>query len=198
MALVLAAQLWSQDTRGTIYGTVLDPQSAAVAGASVILLNTDTNARYPVTTNATGYFEVSLLIPGNYQVSAQFSGFKTSVRGGILLQTGGRIDVDMALEVGGASEKITVSAEAPLLDTSSVSSGRTIESRSIADLPVLSGSSILFARQAVGVQVNVTAEGTQGPHATQPIRNFSSTGGVGGNSYSIDGIPNQGAARAIA
>jgi len=54
-----------------IFGRALDPQSSAIAGAQVTVTNTDTNVSVPLVTNATGYFEARLLLPGNYQVSAQ-------------------------------------------------------------------------------------------------------------------------------
>ena len=115
-----------------IFGRALDPQSSAIAGAQVTVTNTDTNVSVPLITNATGYFEARLLLPGNYQVSAQASGFKKSVRQGILLPVSTQQEVNITLELGSVSDTVTVTAEAALLDTSGDSSGRVIDSKTVA------------------------------------------------------------------
>src|SRR2546422_8068674 len=127
--LCLAAALQGQETRGMIYGRVLDSQSSAVAGAQVIVTNTDTNAPVHLKSNATGYYEASLLLPGAYQVTVDAPGFRKVVRSGIQLQVSSRVEVDLKLEVGSINETITVTAEAPMLDTSAVSSGRVMDNR---------------------------------------------------------------------
>src|SRR5216684_2045923 len=106
----------AQETRSMIFGRALDPQSSAIAGAQVTVTNTDTNVSTPVVTNATGYYEARLLLPGNFQVSAQAPGFKKSVRRGILLPVSTQQEVDVMLELGSLSDTVTVTAEAPLLD----------------------------------------------------------------------------------
>src|SRR5437016_3567032 len=63
------------------FWTRAGPATSAIAGAQVTVTNIDTNVSVPTVTNATGYYEARLLLPGNYQVSAQASGFKKSVRG---------------------------------------------------------------------------------------------------------------------
>ena len=114
--LVLSGVLvaYAQETRSTIFGRVLDPQSAAVAGASVVVTNVDTNATTRLRTNETGYYEASLLLPGNYQVSSEMQGFKKTVRSGIVLSISSRVEIDLLLAVGETAETISVTAEAPL------------------------------------------------------------------------------------
>src|SRR5688572_26795671 len=114
----------AQDTRGSISGTVTDPQAAVIAGATVIVANTGTGTSTRLTTNAGGYFEAPLLLPGSYSITVETSGFKRSVRSGLTLEIGERLQIDFQLEVGGTSESVTVSAEAPMLDTSTVSTGK--------------------------------------------------------------------------
>lgn len=71
LLIAAAALACGQETRGTIFGRVLDPQNAAVVGAAVTVTNVDTNAATRLRSNETGYFEANLLIPGNYQVTAE-------------------------------------------------------------------------------------------------------------------------------
>src|ERR1044072_3390210 len=78
----------AQETRGTISGTVLDEQGTSVPGATVTVLNVDTNVSNTLTTNTSGYYEPSLLLPGNYRVTAELQGFKTAVRSGLILSVG--------------------------------------------------------------------------------------------------------------
>src|SRR5215213_1336684 len=93
--LVVAASVRAQETRGTISGTVLDDQGTSVPGATVTVLNVDTNVPNALVTNSSGYYEAPLLLPGNYRVTAELTGFKTAVRSGIILSVGQRVDVRM-------------------------------------------------------------------------------------------------------
>jgi hypothetical protein len=110
-----------------IYGRVLDSQSSAIAGAQVVVTNNDTNVPVHLKSNGTGYYEASLLLPGAYQVSVDAPGFRKVVRGGIQLQVSSRVEIELKLEVGSITETINVTAEAPMLDTSAVSSGRVMD-----------------------------------------------------------------------
>src|SRR5438045_9195073 len=99
LALAAAAG-FTQETRSVIYGRVLDPQSAAVAGAAVEVTNTDTNATMTLKTNETGYYEANFLLPGNYQVVVEIAGFKKSVRSGIVLPVSSRSEINLTLSIG--------------------------------------------------------------------------------------------------
>jgi hypothetical protein len=83
--LTALLSLSAQENRGTIYGHVLDPQAAVVAGASVVIPNVDTNVSAELTANHTSYYEAPLLLPDNHRISVPAQGFKTLVRGGIEL-----------------------------------------------------------------------------------------------------------------
>ena len=84
VTFVVAASAFAQETRGTIVGHVFDEQGGAMPGVSVTITNVDTNVSATQTTNSTGYYQAPLLLPGNYRVSAELQGFKTSVRSGII------------------------------------------------------------------------------------------------------------------
>jgi hypothetical protein len=96
---------------------------AVVPGATIKITSTDTGAAQQLVTNSRGYFEAPLLQPGNYSITVEMQGFKTMTRTGIVLAVGQQLQVPITLEVGGVSEQITVTDVAPLLDTTSVSSG---------------------------------------------------------------------------
>ena len=115
--LAIAASAFAQETRGTIVGHVLDEQGAAMPGVNVTITNIDTNVSATLTTNSTGYYQAPLLLPGNYRVTAELQGFKTAVRNGIILSVAQQATVDVTLGVGAVSETVTVSGEAPILET---------------------------------------------------------------------------------
>jgi Carboxypeptidase regulatory-like domain len=128
LALVLAAAatgpVLAQSTLGTLRGTVVDPQGAAVAGASVLITDEATGIPRTVDTDSNGRYEASNLRPGTYRVEVVTTNFKKASKEGVVLRTGGTALVDMRLELGNVSETITVSAD--------VENNITLESQAIA------------------------------------------------------------------
>src|SRR6266542_560994 len=125
--VLLAAPLAGQETRSMIYGRVLDPQGGVVSGASIVVTNTETNVATQLKCNETGYYEANLLLPGVYEVAAEAPGFKKFVRRGIDLAVSTRLEIGIDLQVGALTETVSVTAEAPMLDTSTVTSGRIMD-----------------------------------------------------------------------
>ncbi len=157
-AFLLPAILAAQDTRGTISGSATDPQGATVAGANVTVANTGTGTVTKLTTNQSGYYEAPLLLPGIYSVSVESAGFKRAVQSRITLGLGDQLKINVQMEVGGVTESVTISSEAPMLDTSTVSTGRSMTNREVMDLPVIGNNVMALARMAPGVQVPGTTQ----------------------------------------
>ncbi len=194
IALAAAAAVAAQETRSMMFGRVLDPQSSAVANASVIVTNTETNTVFALRSNETGYYEANLLLPGLYQIAVEAPGFKKTVRGRIQLQVSTRLEINLTLELGTLAETVSVTAEAPLLDTSTVASGRVVDNRNLMDLPVLGNSAILLVKLTPGIQTG-GVNNYLGLHSNVGGSDYNTSGGVGGNFWSIDGVPNQGNSR---
>lgn len=135
--LVLAAAL-AQSDRGTITGTVADPGGAVVASAPVEIRNTDNGAVYQAATSATGNYTLSQLPVGPYELSVTVPGFKKFVRKNIIVNVAETYRVDVVLEVGSASESVTVMDAAPLLKTESGELSHTVDTNTMNNLPVLS------------------------------------------------------------
>ena len=191
IALVMLASVvaFAQETRSTILGTVKDQSGAVVAGATVDVTNTDTNTTTKLSTNSSGYFEAPYLLPGVYSITVTAQGFKKYVQQGYTLTVNSRQNLDIALEIGAATESVTVTATAPLLETTSGSGTASLEQRQISDLPVMSNSAILLARGAPGIQW--TAQPNYlGMHSNVGGSAVSAAGGVGGNEFALDGVPN--------
>jgi hypothetical protein len=142
---LLLAVASAQETRSTLNGRVYDPQAAAVGGAKVTITHVDTNSVTRLSTNETGFYEAPLLMPGKYRVSAEAAGFKTVIRENITLQVGQQLAIDIHLEVGAVAETIQVTAEPPVLDTSSVEAGSLIDNQELMDLPVIGNNPMLLS-----------------------------------------------------
>lgn len=187
----------AQETRSMMFGRVLDPQGAAIVGATVVVTNLEMNVSQSFTTNDSGYYEANLLLPGNYQLTAEMAGFKKLVRKGVVLPVASRIEVDLPLEVGALAETISVTAEAPLLETNAVSTGRVIDNRTIMDLPTMSNSAMLLVKLTPGIQTG-GVNNYLGLHSIVGGSEYNMAGNVGGNFWSIDGVPNAGSNRRAA
>src|SRR4051794_5576287 len=122
-----------QEARGTLLGRVSDTSDAVIAGASVRILNVDTGVHFTSVTNKSGDYTFSLLVPGTYTVNVEHSGFKSWQRTGIAVRVNDQVAINATLEVGQASQTVLVSAETPLLDTSSASIGHVVDSRTILE-----------------------------------------------------------------
>ncbi|HWR50246.1 MAG TPA: TonB-dependent receptor [Bryobacteraceae bacterium] len=188
LLLLAAATGWTQDSRGSITGRVVDPQGSVVPNAQVVITNTETNIVNRTATNETGYYEVNLLNPGTYSVATEAPGFKKTFRSSVQLQVGGRLDIELQLQVGQLAETVEVTAEAPLLDTTSASGGRVIDRKQIVELPFSDMNPFALAGIAPGMQW------TGQPEYRRPFDNggtsaFNTSGAAGANEYSIDGMP---------
>jgi hypothetical protein len=198
LLLVCSASAFAQETRGTIAGRVLDEQGGAMPGVSVTITNVDTNVSTTLTTNSTGYYQAPLLLPGNYRVAAELQGFKTSVRSGIILSVAQQASVDLALGVGAVSETVTVSGEAPILETGVLTTGQNLDRRSVESLPMFSNMPVLLTRFVTGVNSSANVPYVAQGFVNRTSQDTSAPGGVGGNEWTIDGATNNGSNRRLA
>jgi hypothetical protein len=197
LAMLLSVTAVAQETRSVILGTVRDANGAVVAGAQVVITNNDTNGVTQLTANDKGYFEAPYLLGGTYTISVSASGFKKYIRQGFALTVNARVEADVTLEVGAANESVTITADAPLLETTTASGSTTLSNRQVMDLPVLSNSAIILARSVPGIQWTAAAN-YLGPHSNIGASAVNTAGNVGGNEFTLDGVPNAGPSRRIA
>jgi hypothetical protein len=134
---LFSAYLFGQAGTGTITGDIRDPGGAVIPNVPVEVKNADTNAVYPTVTTGTGSYTVTQLPPGNYSVTASSAGFKKLIRTGISVDAGQTLPLDLVLEVGAATDSVTVSAEATLLKTESGDVSHNVTLGQLDDLPIL-------------------------------------------------------------
>lgn len=107
----------AQEFRGTIIGTVSDPTGGVLPGVTVTVTHTETHVAQTVVTDAQGLYQVRYLNPGTYSVTAELQGFKKFSRIDNNVRVGDVLRVDIALETGGVTETVEVTAEQPQLNT---------------------------------------------------------------------------------
>jgi hypothetical protein len=194
---LVSGAAFAQETRAMLFGRVLDPTGSVVVGATVVVRNADTGVALNFRTNESGYYEASLLLPGNYEISAEMEGFKKLVRRGVTLPVASRIEINLPLEVGGVAESVSVTADAPLLETSAVSSGRVLSNKMVMELPVMGNSALLLVKLTPGIQYG-GVNNYLALHSNVGASDYSVNGNIGGNSWTLDGSPNQGPSRRAA
>jgi hypothetical protein len=179
-----------QETRGTILGTVTDSSGATIPNARVTVTNLGTGVAAPSTTNTEGAYAVPFLIPGTYNVKVEHDGFKSAERQPVALRVADRLRLDFVLEVGQVSDRVVVTAEAPLLETATSNRGQVITGKQITHLPLASKNVNRLVDLTAGVQF------TGGMQFARPFdgggsSNFAINGGrTGQNEFQLDGVPN--------
>jgi len=184
------AQLVSaQETRGTIRGTITDPNGQAVPNAKVQIIDPAHGTKVDLTTNSDGFYQAIYLLPATYQIVVEAPGFKKSIRDSVILEINAAIQINLALEVGGALESVTVTADIPQLNTENGSLGQVVDQQRIAELPLVHGDPYTL----IGMSNGTTFTGD--PRLDRPFEPTHIVGyainGSRGNrmDLTIDGVP---------
>ena len=140
ISLLGAAIAAAQTNRGSISGTVSDPTQAVVPGATVTVLNLGTNETRKATSAANGTYQVADLEPVEYRVTVSANGFKQTVVDNVKVDTAAIATVNVTLQTGSVDTKVTVTAEAAMVNTDSGTATNTITERQIDEAPLLNRS----------------------------------------------------------
>jgi outer membrane receptor protein involved in Fe transport len=199
--LLCVVAVSAQTNKGGISGTVVDANGAAVPGASVTITNLGTNQAAKVTTSETGAFSVTSLEPVAYRIVVERAGFKKAIVERVKVDTATIATTNVTLETGAVAETVTVTADAPLLNTESGATTQTVTERQIRDVPLANRSVLDLAVTAPNVSGDA---GSEDPEVTsgQPVPGFNlnvNGGRSGSTSILADGVNNTGVgiARAV-
>jgi hypothetical protein len=175
----------SAQESGTILGVVKDPSGAVVPNATVTITNTGTNEVRTVTTAADGAYRVPGLNPGNYAVKVEVPGFQTQTQTGLTLEVAQQLVANVTLQVGAATQQVTVTGEAPIVNTTTSSLGTVVNETRVADLPLNGRNYVDLTLLQPGVaKMPYMATGGFGSSGTW----FSANGAPArSNNYTIDG-----------
>jgi hypothetical protein len=205
LALLAPATGRAQETRGSITGKVKDANEAIMPGATVTITNEAQGRSVVVQSSEAGVFRAPYLIPGKYRVVVEIKGFKKYVRSGLELRIGETVDIDVQMEIGTVDQAVTVTAEAPNLDTASASASQVIDSRRVAELPLVHGDPYTMIGLAPGVTfardqrldrpfepthiVGFTIDGTRANRSDLTIDGAPSTATANGNEVIASYVP---------
>jgi len=154
----LSAAVFAQESNAELRGRALDPQGAAISGATLTITNQATGVyRQTVTTDDGAYF-VTALPPGVYTLVAESPGFKKYSRAGIRLDLGRTTTLDLPLEVGGLTDTVTVTAATPLVDVTSKQIGGNVTNREVTSLPSVNGNFVGMVALLPGIVANISTE----------------------------------------
>ena len=181
----------AQEVRATLAGRVTDSQGAVIPGAAVAVTSVDTGVTQQTHTDAAGAWIVQFLLPGHYDFTVTKQGFKTEARRGIQLQAADNKNIDVQMSLGAVSQTVTVTSEAPLIDTSTASSGTVINSTEIGELPTSSHVVTLFATLSPGVVAQYQNGNAAYLWSFNAASQFEANGGrnnIYSNNFQLDGM----------
>lgn len=151
--------LLGQTDQGTITGVVQDPSGAVVGNANVTLTNVDEGQILKAKTDGAGVYVFSPIKIGNYKVSASAPNFETTTQTNLHLSIQQRLNVVVVLKPGATTETITVTTEAPLMQTQESSVGQTMDTQTIESVPLNGRNWVYIAQLSAGTAV---ADGSRG------------------------------------
>ncbi len=178
----------AQTFTGGVRGSVMD-SGGVVPGVTVTLINEANGASRDAVSNERGLYDFTAVPPGDYTVKAELTGFKTFENKGIRVGTQQFVTLDIKLDVGQLQETITVTGDAPLIDTSNASTGSVIDSRQLETLPSGGRSAFLFAVTVPTVVASGDAQFNRQQDQTNASLLSLGGGARRANNYLVDGVP---------
>lgn len=186
--------VFAQVSSAELSGTVFDSTGASLSGAKVTATNTGTNVPHDAVSDSTGNYVIPLLQPGDYVITVEAAGFKKLVQRGLSLQINQQAQLNLTLQIGQVSEEISVTAQAPQLESESSSLGTVVSEKLVNQLPLNGRNFIQLAILSPGVTgVGFGASGTimsgTRPDDRRPGTEIFSNGNrEGSNNFLFDGI----------
>jgi hypothetical protein len=188
---VAVPMAFGQATSGNVIGTISDPSGAAVANAKVTVKSQTKGTAVETTTNGSGNYTVTHLIPDVYEVTIENQGFKTLDFQNITVSADADTRVDGQFQVGSTSEQVQVTAEAPELKTDRADVSIEFNQKYVEDLPIMNRNFTSFELLSPGTQklVGWSHAATENPQGSQQI--FVNGQHFSGTAFELDGSDNQ-------
>ena len=192
IVVVISAPAAAQSFYGSLISITQDAQGGVIPGATVVLTNTATNERREGVTGEDGTYRFVNLVPGTYRLEVELPGFQRYVRDQIVVNIQSSPRIEATLQLGSLEETVSVTGEAPLLQTENASVGTVVGSRAVQELP-LNGRNVL---NLIAVAPTVVPQGSSDGSLTGKnvfaAGNYQIGGGVANQSASFyDGVPLQ-------
>src|SRR4051812_11739015 len=188
LVVVTAGSVFGQGFQGGIRGSLKDA-GGVVPGVEVTLTNEQTNVKRSTSTNERGEYNFANVDPGNYKVSAALQGYKTVERGGIRVGTQQFLTLDLVMEVGAIEESVTVTGQAPLIETGNASQGTVLDSAALQTLPAPGRNAFMIGTTVPTVIPSGDTQFNRQQDQTNASLISLGGGTRRGNNYTLDGVP---------
>jgi hypothetical protein len=180
----------AQETRGSIVGRVIDPSGAVIAGVEVGATNIGTNVSISAKSNAEGAYAIPFLLPGTYRLAASAPGFRNFVQKNITLRIADRLQIEIRMLVGAATETVTVTAGVSELESGSATLGQVVDGPRVAQMPVAHGQPYALMGMSPGLSYTMDPRYDR-PYEGNFLTGFTMDGVRAGRStVTLDGSPN--------
>src|SRR5258705_2717581 len=184
LALVPIAPLFAQGALSEVNGTAVDQSGAVLPGVAVTLTEETTGLTRTVVANETGRWVIPALQPGRYTVRAELSGFQTQNRTGVIVNVGQAVTLNLQLPVGGLSDQVTVTGEAPLVEVTQTQVGTNITGQNIDALPTAGRQQYALLQLVPGLTPTLAAGSFEGAQHSAGGQSTSN------NVFMVDGAYN--------
>ncbi|HXJ11491.1 MAG TPA: carboxypeptidase regulatory-like domain-containing protein, partial [Candidatus Limnocylindrales bacterium] len=175
----------AQSTGGRIRGTVTDASGGAVVGANVVITNEATGVERDTATGSNGEYVFLEVGVGSYSVRVDQLGFKKYIRKGVAINLNEAVGLDIALQVGTATETVEVTGAPPLVDTTSTQLGAVVGERAVRELPLAQRDTYQLLELQPGVQGQLGVDNVYGSDRAGVV---SVNGGRGrDNNFTVNG-----------
>lgn len=181
--------LFAQTSTATLTGLVRDQSGAVVPGAKLTLINTGTALSKITNSGNDGYYTLSYLLPGIYQLTVAKPGFKTLVRKDIRLEVQETVRLDLELQLGATTQQVTVSGAPPLLQQETSSLSHLVGQNQVADLPLLGRNPYALVQTVPGVFMPASYNNLPVDVISQTYVSINGAR-AGQNEYLLDGVTN--------
>jgi hypothetical protein len=156
--LLVVGSANAQQGTGELRGRVVDAQNSVLPGVTVTAKNEASGQFREVVSGPDGSFFMSALTPGSYELSAQLAGFRSFQRGGVRVEVGKTQSIDVQMQVGGIEEKVTVTAESPIVDTTTKQLGGSVQSQELQDVPSVNRNFTSYLSLLPGVTATISTD----------------------------------------
>jgi cell envelope opacity-associated protein A len=133
----ISAATFAQGGTGSISGTVTDPKDLPIEGVAVVVKNAETGIETPLTTNSSGIYVAPYVQPGNYEITSTKTGFQSVVTRQVVIHVGEKLTIDVELPLAGQESSISVTTEAPVLETEKTEQSQTVSESQVQGLPLV-------------------------------------------------------------
>ncbi len=186
--ICVTAGLAAQSSLGGMRGVVKDAQGV-IPGVTVTMTSEQSGTTRETVTNEVGEYSFPAVDPATYTVKAVVQGYKTFERKGIRVSVQQFVGLDINLEVGAIEETITVTGEAPLIETTNASTGDVLDTKSLESIPTAGRSVFLMANLQPTVQASGNAHWNRMQDQVGNSAMSMGGGAVRANNYLVDGFP---------